>query len=189
MAELPHPMQSNSNATALLNRARLGKVLTAAELVEVAQRDRVLEAEFAILPVNYWYQDIPTWPGHFWTTGDHHIVTKTNPQVYANMTGVRFEPQGVEKLRQQLSGDVPTAEIAPAPTDERKTRHGLPALRDELLDHWHALFDEAYPQGSKALAEESARGMFPNHSVDRQRVRDLVGTKPKGRPPKNKDKS
>jgi hypothetical protein len=61
----------------------------------------------------------------------------------------------------------------------------LPRLPEAALKAWHAAFLIAYPNGSKALAEKSASGAFPDHHVARERVRELFPDTPRGRPKKS----
>lgn len=61
----------------------------------------------------------------------------------------------------------------------------LPPVPEAALQAWHKAFSLAYPNGSKTMAELSASACFPQHSVTRQRVRELLPDRPMGRPKKS----
>jgi hypothetical protein len=61
-----------------------------------------------------------------------------------------------------------------------------PPLSDAALRAWLAAFKIAYPNGTQTLAEKSAAGAFPNHSISRSRIRELFPNSPRGRPKQNK---
>lgn len=197
LAALKEMGDFDTRRSAMLERLGSDLMTAAAETYLRDQRgEGPRRKHWQILP-SVWRDHPPSYHSSFWDTAQFNFTERQGygGDVEHRYFGVRFEPTGIAALAkaagiqlkaQQQSMPLPEA-LAPPAAEERKTRHGLPALRDELLDNWHALFAEAYPQGSKELAEESARGMFPKHSVDRQKVRDLIGVKPKGRPLKTKD--
>jgi hypothetical protein len=147
-------------------------------------------AKFVVVPTSVWRDHAPGMNDDFWKSGTLSWYSeKYNSDSSYSLFGVRFKPADLAIIRTDAGLDVQPENIAPesSPTEKRKTRHGLPGVREALLQRWYELFLEAYPGGSKSLAEQSARGMFPDHSVDRQKVRDLFGPGSKGRPLKNRD--
>lgn len=153
-------------------------------------RSNEARSERVLVHTTPWTSDMPGYHSSFWENGrfDYRLGDRQFGVEIANH-GVRFDPDGVMALLERGPTEQDLVKgPEPATSEGRKTRHGMPALKDELLDSWHTLFVAAYPQGSKELGEVSAHGMFPNHSVDRKKVRDLIGKKPKGRPLENKRK-
>jgi hypothetical protein len=176
----------------ILQRLSLGELLGSARrmAIEHASGERA-SGEYRVLPASLWKNAIITYDDNIWATGSHTFVSSPHSRhgQKVSCTGIRLDPAGLQQLLVDAGIDHKGAqqEEAESGAEVRKTRHGLPALRDSLLTEWHALFLKAYPNGAKSLAEQSASGMFPGHSVDRQKVRDLFPAAKRGRPPKNND--
>jgi hypothetical protein len=134
-----------------------------------------------------WCDADPSDLDRFWEDGDL-IVRRgaLNPQSYTERyLDIRFEPES-------LAGRAPRSSVAAAvdPIEKiegetEKAKADKPTLPDAALKLWHQAFLKAYPHGSKALAEQSAIGAFPNHHVARSRVRELFPDAQRGRPKKN----
>jgi len=150
--------------------------------------------DYVLMPKWAWKLGKSDLDSDFWSTGFFEMnipLSSGGYEIRSNdwvrFFDVRFDPARFPQG--PASGDpeavTDNAELAPK---RRRTRHGLPELKEPMMLEWLALFRKAYPSGSKQLAESSAQGMFPDHSVDRQKVRDLMGDTGIGRPPKSKDK-
>lgn len=170
-------------------RLEAGHIGAVARSVRPATEREVIRKMFVIPPL-FWKGFPCLAEFDFWKTGDVTLYQRVGGggHLIGDFFDVRFDPAGFAALpaTRRFFPSEPDPE-ALAVQGERKTRHGLPALRVELLNEWHALFQKAYPNGTKSLAEKSAQGMFPNHSVDRQAVRELFPNARRGRPPKTED--
>jgi len=88
---------------------------------------------------------------------------------------VRLRPSDLDRL---LSGNVTEAQAPGAPEKEG------PPVSDADLKRWYELYQDVY-RGSadkEAAALSSAQGMFPGKTVSRDRIRQLRGSRPRGRP-------
>jgi hypothetical protein len=152
-------------------------------LVDYGDRDQMQHR--VLVPSAVWGSGTPDYRSYFWDNGlfDFKLGDSRSSREFSCFD-VRFDPDVIHGLLEHSPEALATEAQSGQP---RKTRHGLPALKDEALERWYELFLSAYPNGSKTLAEASARGMFPDHSVDRQKVRDLFGPGKMGRPLKNRD--
>lgn len=172
---------------ALNERVKSGLVRVAVETIESSKAPNSLSR--CIINPAVWQWAMPHAQHAFWSISDVQFTAEPHTHRARNLRfyGVRFEPAGIEEVL-RASGLTPSETLkVEQDAPPRKTRHGLPPLRDELLREWLTLFHRAYPAGSKQIAERSALGMFPEHSVDRQKVRDLIGDTGRGRPRKIKD--
>lgn len=68
------------------------------------------------------------------------------------------------------------------------SRRNFPRVPPARLKEWEALFRATYPNGSQDLAIKSAYGMFPQHSLDRDELRELFPAAKRGRPTKIRQK-
>jgi hypothetical protein len=92
--------------------------------------------------------------------------------VYTEAFGVRFNPEDIDHEFPRPAEDpaVKADEIA------------KPRIGDEPLAGWAELFKRCYPSADQELALASARGMFPDKHVSRDRVRALIPARKPGRP-------
>lgn len=176
---------------ALLKYLMSGVLLARADRVIIEKRGHQETFRRSPIPRGRWDHGNPSFVDAFWENGlfDWSEGMGYDERKFSALD-VRFDPEVIRGMVEpSLAPPTPSLpERQGASVSEPKTRHGMPGLRDDLLEKWHALFVAAYPKGSKEMAEKSAHGMFQEHSVDRQKVRDLIGMKPIGRPLKNKDK-
>jgi hypothetical protein len=108
----------------------------------------------------------------FWESGD---LTFTRDWEPVRFFDVRFEPDAVRAI---IANAVATGLSAPAKAEgSKRTR-----LPDPHLEAWF----EFYKKIGGALRENPAMAhvdmCFPNNSVSRQRIRDLIGPRTLGRP-------
>ena len=94
--------------------------------------------------------------------------------------GMRVDPEGLMKF---TGRPVPTT-LKHAASD-LASEEGKPRIRDDWLADWAALFNKLYPDKDADFAWRSAKGMFPDKSVSRDRVRPLV-PRSRGRPSQKK---
>lgn len=189
---LPNALQVAANSRALINRAWLGRVRTASEVIVVVQEDREDQAEFALLPPAYWHMDPPKWPNDFWTTGDHYVLLPSETGaigrgIYVSLIGVRFEPAGVEMLRQQLNGEVPDVPVT-SPEVAEKPIPKAQLSQADAKRFLRAILSE-WPDQSEDWLREKATLFFANYRIPRDWfrgiLRELRGSKKPGRPRKN----
>ena len=92
--------------------------------------------------------------------------------VYTEAFGVRFNPEDIDREFP------PTAEELTAKAEET----AKPRIGDDPLAAWAELFKRLYPGADQDFALSSARGMFPDKHVSRDRVRALIPARRPGRP-------
>lgn len=122
-------------------------------------------------------------------------------RVIIHYFGIRFRRAEVDSWIADLTGGARPTVLVVIPSDSQpnaatqsvqdteKTSKG-PRVSGDLLKRWHELYQHAYrdtPQDTLANARKSAVGMFPAHSVGRDRVDELckgrkTGRKPIGKP-------
>lgn len=177
LAELAD-MGRNNAIEAINERAAEGLIRVAAKTITGRRNYRPFDCERGWVDPEAWGNANAHWNHPFWSKAQIETeVRGTSSRTIRDklhLFGVRFDPKGIEDLKLDAGLiDGPKAE-AEAPTKEPRTRHGMPGLHDDLLEAWCDLFAKAYPNGTKAQAEASARGMFPGKSVDRDKVRELI---------------
>ncbi len=119
----------------------------------------------------------------FWLTGDTTVPWGIDDDYELSPTGkqlfdVRFDPEG---LRQMGATGLPAA-----PSADQSTGVGegpRPAVSQADLDRWAVVFLGVHGESvTEALALQSARAMFPDRAVSRDRVRALLPARKPGRP-------
>ena len=133
-----------------------------------------------------------------WITGDL-IFRRRSPSGTGDETvrhyAVRFEPQGVRSIIQstgkparELAVETPSPERSepaparPVPSEQR----GRP-VSSAHLQAWFEFYQKIGGEMREERALESARLNFSGQSVTRQRIRDLLGPRPIGRPKTMRD--
>lgn len=97
---------------------------------------------------------------------------------------IRFDPVGIAKL----AGIEPPTPSQPKPLVETGTDAAEPPdtrkpVSQSHLEQWAHLFNKLYPDAPEELGVKSAKGMFPDKSVGRDRVRPLLPKRERGRRP------
>ncbi|HTW34322.1 MAG TPA: hypothetical protein VMD53_06880 [Rhizomicrobium sp.] len=149
----------------------------------------------------------------FWTTGvtffdmrDPHTFGPSSART--RCFGIRFDPVGVQELIDNLpqremrkvastleSGspkapkpsEPEAAPSTPAVTEIAEPEPKGPPVSDAALKAWFSAYQTAYKETeqTEAHAVRSAKGMFADKSVARDRVRALLGTRKRGPKPKS----
>ena len=139
-------------------RLPLGSMRAAAREAfwELEDRPGSERREYEVLSPKLWEDRVPPNTANVWRTASYDFTVRGRYQSYETLChGLRVERAGVEQILSdagvtaaQPDSKVPESEdqVADLP---RKTRHGLPSLRDDLLTEWHSLFLSAYPNGAK----------------------------------------
>jgi hypothetical protein len=135
----------------------------------------------------------PTHAVDFWRTGELLLLIPSRVDVmgvpygpgdYVRYLGVRIEPIAFRAL---LAGapnpPAPAAATPSAPPKESDEGDAAkPRIQDDWLTAWAELFNRFYSHEDAEFALKSARGMFHDKRVARDRVRPLV-QRPRGRRP------
>jgi hypothetical protein len=143
----------------------------------------------------------------FWKTGDIRFAFGPSQKAYipglsgvlraASYFNVRLDPQGLNALLASAFGepglmprpdDDVKAPIATLPTEALERG---PRVSDEWLSGWLELFRKTYgntDQDTLATAWASAKGMFPDKSVARDRVHALLSGRKTGKKPGKPEK-
>jgi hypothetical protein len=131
------------------------------------------------------------WQSALWSTGQASLSIESDghgyrrdPESLVTYFGVRFEPIALAKTLAGL-GEKPQVALQPSvPSDASQDRAGDSAksrIGDEPLAAWAAVFNKYYPGASLQEAWDSARGMFPDKRVSRERVDALLPKRERGR--------
>jgi hypothetical protein len=138
-------------------------------------------------------------PHHFWR-GEAEFTIRSSDSYRTGLTvtvyyfDIRLDPADVDR-----EFPIPATTGPPQKTEQQSTLNSIPVLPPgPLVDAvpppnerpvaeahllvWADMFRAAYPNGDLDLAWRSAKGAFPDKHVARQRVRDLLGPRPRGRP-------
>jgi hypothetical protein len=176
--------EQHTSKHVLLERLRGGMVQATAGHASLEGRQKTRGLLFK-MPSEHWQRIETSDP--LWTTGDVNYRYReygSGEMVTARLYGIKFEPQAVHAIVEQVSvvAESPVAtgretadEIAPkAPVSE------------DHLKAWYDLYRRVYTGAAdtEAAAITSAAGMFPGKSVARERIRKLRGARPIGRPKK-----
>jgi hypothetical protein len=190
----------------LLNRVRAGLIQTAAMYSVWENPDRFDQSSSdkpVLIPAEHWafYHHLEIEDQYaLWDTGDICFEMGTNEgfdTVSVRYFGVRFDPAGIEEM---IASAAPTrpriSHPAPSPLAflEQLTRREQPEPEEpqvgppvspEHLRAWFELYQRAYSGAAdtEANALASARGMFPDKMVSRERIRELRGSQKRGRKP------
>lgn len=177
-------------AVALTERAAADLLVVAAETYRRTEDGTSVNRGHWVIPAKIWEHCAPSTYDDFWETGQFHITERRSHggDIKVSYFGVRFDPVGVRSLM-TASGIPPAEPTADQAADvpEESDRRKLPRLPEEHLRKWHALFIAAHPDGTVTLAQRSVEGMFPNHHIARDRIRELFPDARRGRPKKNND--
>lgn len=126
-----------------------------------------------------WWLSMPALDSDFWDTGYLEVwvprtIHEFRVELHGNVRlyGIRFWPQGDGLLVLE----------SPSKTIEAAPKESRPAVSDADLRRWHDVFSVVHSQASEETAVRSAQAMFPDNHVARQRVRDLRGPQPIGKP-------
>lgn len=168
--------------SAIVARLQNGLLLAVARTVIFRNK----RADFFPVETSDWESVSSQFPhSPFWLSGDLQTTIRDD---YGNSEdisffGVRFDPAGMQAILDGAPGRRSLAstasQIGPSQTDPEET--GPPVSATDLRV-WLEAYTEVYggkPEDTVPFAWESAKGMFPNKSVSRQKVRDLLaGRKP-----------
>ncbi len=144
--------------------------------------------EFEILSSKLWEGRTPTNYSNVWQSGSLDFNIESYGVSYeTQVQGLRLEPSGVDQILID-AGHVQGINAADAQTEIAKTsrKQDLPNLPEPIAKAWAAWY-LSNPNPTQDGAQKSASHMFPNHNFSRQRVRDLIGQMPQGRPKKPVD--
>lgn len=126
---------------------------------------------------DHWDDDAIDAP--LWITGDWERRYRDSfEKRIARYFDVRFDPDQVREIIASQRGK----KLEPVSTDAPDDAAKGPSVPQKHLEAWYQLYKSVYPDNSEDHAWGSARGMFPNHSVSRARVRSLRGDRDLGRP-------
>jgi len=126
---------------------------------------------------------------HWLIMRENHIFWDTGSFSYSEwgtsygLFVVRFDPAKVEEMVGEIR--LPTVSESPDPEPPAKG----PRVTDRDLEAWFALYRTIYTGANDTVAnaENSAKGMFPGKTVNKDRVRALrlkeMGSRPRGRKP------
>jgi hypothetical protein len=177
--------------TAIITRLRGGMIRAAARgmAVETAGSRTLRDASIGLIRPEAWiWYDTLTHGKNFWQTSDFQFSPPGAPPKTMMYYSVRFEIVGLHALMHGLLGEdrpisLATVGMAAPRKDEDKEQKG-PRLPDDLLRRWFELYQRAYqdtPQDTLVNARKSARGMFPGHSIARDRIDELCKGRKTGR--------
>jgi hypothetical protein len=119
-----------------------------------------------------------------WINGDMSVELRRDGIRYETTTfsffGVRLDPAGIN----DIPGIQKRAAVTQVSAHEKEPEEKGPPISDAHLRQWLALYEAVYT-GTKADTLEnalnSARGMFPGKFVSRDRVRDVLPARKRGR--------
>jgi hypothetical protein len=187
----------------LSKQALLGRLVgglaeaVAAQTVKGDGAGRSSRGVFQKIPSEDW-QRIQT-TDTCWITGDL-IFRRRSPSGTGDETvrhyGVRFEPQGVRSIIQNSgrpASEVTAAATAsparsePARAKPMPSEQRSPPVSSAHLQAWFEFYQKIGGEMREEHALESARLNFSGQSVTRQRIRDLLGPRPIGRPKTMRD--
>lgn len=140
--------------------------------------------EFAVIPDMAWqwwaYESDP----QFWDAGDTMVpVDHVDGFIPSNwdyhLYGVRFDPEG---LREMGAVGLPDGEAKRAAAGAETTENPKPVPAADL-ERWAQIALAVHGESlTEAFALRSAKAMFPDHAVSRDRVRALLPARKPGRP-------
>jgi hypothetical protein len=120
-----------------------------------------------------------------WQSGD--LTWETHDAGYGQeitYLDIRLDPQGVGALLPKPKPAPPTLSPPPPSTGESTEPEAKgPPVSPAALEAWCTAYQLAYqgPEDTLAKAYDSAEGMFPGKFVARQRIRDLLKGRKRGR--------
>jgi hypothetical protein len=169
---------------ALLDRLR-GEMVQAVAAYCVVQLGGGASRRLTIagVPATHWEKMFSS--DQFWITGQFDCVAR--PQGFSQLAtfryfDVRFEPEDVRAIIAHLS--IP--DTIQAPSEPEPAQKG-PPVSEAHLQAWFDVYRKVYggsPGDTLENALKSARGMFHDRFVSRDRVRDLAGGRTPGRKPR-----
>jgi hypothetical protein len=181
-----HHLEPSSGRITLIQALQYGQIRAAAKTAVVTIRGRNNEIDFLSIPTDWW-RNLGA-GALFWSNGQIIFSSLTISNSYdcvAALFDVRFDPEQVRSLLPpSLSFPVHPKMIQVETAEESKK--DAPPVSAVLLNEWYVLYcktcSEADDTEERAL--KSARGMFPDKLVSRERVRNLRGARQRGRKPK-----
>jgi hypothetical protein len=189
-------LSQDDAAAAIWERLRGGLITAIAATSSATLRGRspVAKTEPSFIPVGHWDNFSGKVGANFWHSGDARFFLPPTRHRDLPLTircfGIRLDPANVRATLPPLPPEQPKQASEVVPTTEQAKTEPLPAVRgpgppvpDAVLRAWYELYRKAY-QGSADTLENalnSARGMFPGKFVSRERVRNLVGGRKRGR--------
>lgn len=199
-----------SAAAAIIQRLHGGVIIAASKICtwEIEEVNRP-STPFSLVPSEHWGRfDKSSQGASFWRIGDvrfyfgnplayRYIPDPENRPRAVTYFGVRIGPAGMDAWLADLPAPrqlhkwtrpKPKPEaVPPEPTPNVEGPEVLrgPRVPDPLLRAWHELYSKAYTGAEDTLAnaEASARGMFPGKHVARDRIRELIKGRKRGRKP------
>jgi hypothetical protein len=182
----------------IVNRLGAGLLKASYESVawEYASRAPKLDPNY-VEPVYWKYYEGSTQSPYVWSTGDLRLYlgnalnTMVDNSTVVTFFGVKIQREGIDEIvGNALPHPEPTPRASPTlSTDivESEPPSNGPPVPEAHLQAWYEVYKQAYGGSSidtEDFAHKSARGMFPNKSVTRKRIRDLRGNQKVGRKPK-----
>jgi hypothetical protein len=169
----------------LLGRLVGGMVTAVSGHTVIVDVGHPARATLIVIPSNEWEGILPI--DNFWVTGDLIYHRRSQSSSYEDATtshyGVKFEPQGVYGIIKGAKSATPAATAAVSEQDaEEKKKPPVPAAH---LAAWFEFYKKVAGEMRDDPALTHARMCFPNHSVTRQKIRDLLPERPMGRPRKD----
>jgi len=165
-------------------RLESGLILAKAEeiVVWLGSQQKERHALTDIDPSYWLLAELPSYDP-FWQTGEVTFKRREG-RAYSDTLieafGVRLIDSGVTRLMASLSISLPDAQASDTSEDNGDARPDV-SLAD--LRRWAEVFVGVYgDRVTEALALRSAKAMFPDSAVSRQRVRELLPSRKPGRP-------
>jgi hypothetical protein len=160
----------------LTKRLETGLVEAYAETVVISSAYGQSETrEFPGLSPNFWKEADLSYDADFWLTGQ--IDSGVNIAF-----GVRFKPESIRRIIPLQQ----TATIAESPQDSTQTINEIAKAKPVSaadLEKWAKVFLTVHGDNpTEALALRSAKAMFPDSAISRDRVRALLPPRKPGRP-------
>lgn len=143
-----------------------------------------------IVPPELWETPRAMLATTFWASGDLTMIADNMPTGYfkrghvTKYFGSRFQPDGVRALMPRdivrLADGGTSAQV---PSKATETDDPKPPVSRADLKRWADVFLAVHADKvTEALAVQSAKAMFPNHAVSRDKVRELLPSRRPGRP-------
>lgn len=164
-------------------RLKTGRLNAVAESTDWHSGHLVDSRKYERLFPQLWQcQDTPRYDSRFWKIGTIDFLAYDSTSRQKEVTtayGVRFDPVSIRSML--IDAGVEAAGTEEISTINVPRKQDLPLLPDEIARAWMQWF-KTQPNSSKVAAEAAARQMFPNHNLSRERIRELYGDSPQGRP-------
>jgi hypothetical protein len=151
-------------------------------------RDPIVSDERTGIPAGFWMdlQDESV----FWNAGDARFASydPLDGARIVRCTGIVFlERHITEQFPAPLPARTPLLASPPIPASTKQEPEQTgPRVSEAALKAWHAAYASAYKEAeqTEAHAVQSAKGMFHDKTVARDRVRALLGARKRGPKPK-----